>query len=181
VVLAELDVGVITMAKKHLGAIHRDAFTDARLAVQIVDGLAFVSATTEQFDLIYLDLTDPVGPASALYTRSFFADLKRTLSESGALVLHIGSPFSHPARVSACVADLRAVFAYVTPYFTHIPTYGATWGFAIASRSMAPQAISAADLEGRLMQRGIVDCQYYNGDLHHAMMALPGYVKSLIG
>ena len=181
VVLAELDAGVIEMAKKHLRSVHRDAFANPKLDVHIGDGMAFVKTTTARFDLILLDLTDPIGAAEALYTQTFYADCKRALSAGGALVLHIGSPFSHARRVVDCVANLRAVFSRVAPYFVHIPIYGATWGLAVASVTLDPCAITAVDVEQRLHDRGVGDRQFYNGEMHAAMLALPEYIKTLIG
>ena len=181
VVLAELDAGVIEMAKKHLRSVHRDVFANRQLCVQIGDGMAFVKTTNERFDLILLDLTDPIGPAAALYTEAFYTDCKRALAAGGALVLHIGSPFSHPQRVAESVANLRAVFSRVAPYFVHIPIYGATWGFAVASDALDPRAMTAVGVEQRLHERGVGDRQFYNGEMHQAMLALPEYIKTLIG
>ena len=181
VVLAELDEGVIEMAKRHLSSVHRNVFDNPKLFVRIVDGMTFVRSASERFDLIYLDLTDPDGPAAAIYSREFLGELEKVLLPDGALVLHIGSPFSHPKRVTDSVADSRTVFKRVTPYFTHIPTYGATWGFILASATLDPLAHSATDIEIRLDQRGIIDRQFYSGGTHHAMLALPGYIKALFG
>jgi spermidine synthase len=181
VVLVELDQGVIDIAKKYFHSVHRDVFSNPKLDVRIADGAAFITTTTKRFDLIYLDLTDPIGTAEALYTQSFYRDCKRALAAGGALVLHIGSPFSHPARVTESVANLRAVYSHVSPYFAHIPSYGALWGFAIASDTIDSRAISAAEIEQRLSQRGVADRQFYNGQTHAAMHALPEYIKALIG
>ena len=181
VVLAELDAGVIEMAKKHLRSVHRDVFANPKLCVHIGDGMAFIKTTTARFDLILLDLTDPIGPAEALYTQTFYADCKRALTADGALALHIGSPFSHPSRVVDSVANLRAVFSRVAPYFVHIPIYGATWGFAVASVTLDPRAITTVEVEQRLHDRGVGDRQFYNGEMHTAMLALPEYIKTLIG
>ena len=181
VVLAELDQGVIDIAKKYFQAVHHDVFANPKLDVRIGDGMAFVKTTTERFDLIYLDLTDAIGSAEALYTRAFHADCKCALAEGGALVLHIGSPFSHPQRVADSIANLRAVFSKITPYFVHIPSYGATWGFAVASDVINPGAMTAAMVDDRLKARSVNDRQYYNGDTHTALLALPGYIKILIG
>ena len=180
-VLAELDAGVIEMAKKHLRSVHRDVFAHPKLGVHIGDGMALVKTTTTRFDIILLDLTDPIGPAEALYNEAFYADCKRALTAGGALVLHIGSAFSHPQRVADSVANLRAVFARVAPYFVHIPIYGATWGFAVASDALDPRAMTAGGVEQRLRDRGVGDRQFYNGEMHTAMLALPEYIKTLIG
>ena len=71
VVLAELDADVVEMAREWLPAIHRGAFDDPRLELLLGDGRAFVEQCEERFDQIVLDLTDPFGPAVALYTREF--------------------------------------------------------------------------------------------------------------
>jgi spermidine synthase len=181
VVLAELDEGVVEIAKKYFHAVHRDVFVNPKLDVRIGDGMALIKSTTERFDLIYLDLTDPIGPTQALYTTNFYADCKRALAAGGALVLHIGSPFSHPQRVASSMKNLRAVFEKVVPYFAHIPSYGATWGFAIASDALDPRAITSESIDAQLAHRNIGDRQYFNGDIHIAMLALPGYIKTLIG
>ena len=181
VVLVELDQGVIDIAKKYFSSVHRDVFTNPKLDVRIGDGAAFVNSTSDRFDLIYLDLTDPIGPSEALYTQDFYHTCRRTLCVGGALVLHIGSPFSHPNRVAGAVANLRAVFQQVAPYFVYVPIYGAAWGFAVASDAIDLHAIAAAEVEHRLRQRGIEDRQYYNGETHVAMLAVPEYVKALIG
>ncbi len=179
VVLVELDQDVIDMAKKHFSAVHREVFSNPKLDLRIMDGAAFVSSTEERFDLIYLDLTDPIGSAASLYTPAFYADLKSILNSCGALVLHIGSPFSHADRVALTLADLRTVFARISPYFVHIPTYGACWGFAVASEALDLD-MAAAEIERRLKARSISDRRFYNGEMHRAMLALPEYVKSLI-
>ena len=181
VVLAELDQGVIHLAKKYLHAVHRDVFANPKLDVRIVDGADFVKSTADRFDLIFLDLTDPVGPAAALYTQSFYARLKQAMAPGGALVLHLGSPLYHPQRVAGCSADLRAVFAKVTPYFVHVPCYGGTWGFAVASDTLSPCEISVDEIELRLNARNIADRLFYSGDIHHAMLVLPAYIKTLFG
>lgn len=182
--LCELDGTVIDVAREWLPDIHRNVWDSPRLEVAIADGMAYVRETAScvdrRVDLIYLDLTDPVGPAEALYQPAFFADCKRALAAGGALVLHLGAAFSHPARVAATVKHLREVFNIVSPYFVHIPTYGASWGFAVASDVIDLSAVDAGTLDRRLTARGVSGLQLYTGEMHHAMQALPPYVKALI-
>ena len=181
VVLCELDQAVIEVAQAHFQSVHHDVFAHPKLDVHIGDGVEYMRAA-HGFDLIYLDLTDPLGSAEALYTPHFYADCKRALNghDSGALTLHIGSPYSHPARVKTSIENLRQVFKTVTPYFVHIPAYGATWGFAVASDALNIINISAAEINARLEQRAIADRQFYNGEMHHALLALPEYVRHLM-
>lgn len=178
--LCELDGAVIEMAKTHLVDIHHNVFADPRLQVTVGDGLAFINNTDVSYDLIYLDLTDPIEEAAALYTPDFYRRCRHVLSHGGALTLHIGSPFSHPDRVKASIGNLGAVFGHVVPYFVHIPTYGATWGFAVASDSINISAIDAVSVNAMLDARHIGQRQFYNGEMHQAMQALPEYVKALL-
>jgi len=184
VVLVELDAKVIDIARQHLFAVHRGSLDDPRLEIRIEDGLRYVRevapAKGERFDLIVLDLTDPVGPAEALYTQAFFADCKALLNQGGALALHIGAPIFQPARVRQLVDRLRDSFACVSPYFLYIPLYGSLWGLACASDTLDPKTLSAEEVDQRLAARRIGDLQYYNGAVHCAQFALPTYLRRLL-
>lgn len=96
------------------------------------------------------------------------------------MTLHIGSPFSHPERVRTSIENLKAVFAIVRAYFVHIPMYGATWGFACASPTLDIAAVTAPEIDKRITARAIADRRFYNGAVHHAMLALPEYIRKLI-
>ena len=178
--MAELDPGVIEVARAQFGRVHRGAFDDPRLEVTVGDGLAYLRGTQERYDLVAMDLTDPVGPSAELYAPATFALARRAMDEGGALVLHLGSPFSHPERVRQTLANLREVFRVVAPYFVHIPLYGSIWGFACASDSLDPRLLEPAEIDRRLAARGVGDLQYYNGETHRAVFALPNYVKNLV-
>jgi spermidine synthase len=178
--LCELDGEVITLAKQYLQAVHHGVFGDPRLHVSIDDGVRFLQNSTINYDLIYLDLTDPVGEAAALYTVDFYSACSAKLTNGGALTIHIGSPFMHPERVNVAIGRLGAVFQHVTPYFGHIPIYGATWGFAVASDVIDIAVIDAATVNSQLQARSINQRQFYNGEMHVAMQALPEYVKTLL-
>jgi spermidine synthase len=178
--MAELDPGVIEVARAHFAKVHRGAFDDPRLEVTVGDGLAYLAATSARYDLILMDLTDPVGPSEALYSPATFALAKRALAAGGALTLHMGSPFSHPGRLRTTMARLREVFAIVAPYFAYVPLYGSIWGFASASDSLDPRAVGPTEIDGRIAARGIGDLQYYNGEVHRAAFAIPNYVRPLV-
>lgn len=184
VVLVELDEKVVHIARAHLPAVHCGSLDDPRLELRIEDGLAYVEERARQggqsFDLIVLDLTDPVGPAEALYTEAFFAACKVLLRAGGALTLHLGSPVFQPSRVRDLVDRLRRVFRHVAPYFLYIPLYGSQWGMAVASDGLDARAAAPADIDVALARRGIDGLRYYNGAVHAAQFALPNYLRSLL-
>jgi spermidine synthase len=179
--MAELDPAVIEVSRAQFAQVHRNVFDDPRLKVTVGDGLAYLRETPVRYDLVCMDLTDPVGPSVELYSPETFALVKRAMAAGGALTLHIGSPFSHPQRVRTTLASLRQVFPVVTTYFAYIPIYGSIWGFACASDTLDPRTISPEEVERRIAARGIADLQYYNGETHRAVFALPNYVRELVG
>jgi spermidine synthase len=180
VVIAELDADVIAVAREQLQAVHRGAFDDPRVHIEIGDGMAYVDRSPGQFDLILLDLTDPDTPASALYSQQAMARMRRALAPGGALVLHLGSPVFHAAQVRGLLASLRAVFREVSPYGLYIPLYGAYWGLAVASDSLVPPGLDAGEVQRRIAARALTHMQYYNAGVHGALFALPNYYQKLL-
>ena len=179
-VLAELDEAVIEVSKAQLQRVHNGVWDDPRLQLQIGDGMAYVDSTTDRFDLILLDLTDPHTPAGSLYSAEALQRMRRVLNPGGALVLHLGSPVFHAEQVRALSQTLKATFAQVACYGTYVPLYGAYWGMAVCSDSLQPTAVSAAQIDERLAARGVTDLQYYNADIHGALFALPNYYRKLV-
>jgi spermidine synthase len=180
VTLCEIDLAVVDISRKHLASVHRGAFDDPRLRLRIGDGFAFVRETDEKFDLIVLDLTDPGGPSTLLYTPDFYRACAARLNPVGAMTLHIASPVAHPGRVREGLAALRTAFPRVTPYLASIPLYGGMWMMACASGTLDPRKLAAHEVDRRLAQRQIGELQYYNGDVHRAAHALPNFVRRLV-
>ncbi len=181
VTLVEIDMAVVDIARKYLASVHRGAFDDPRLTLRIEDGFAFVRNAIENYDLIVLDLTDAGGPSAELYTPDFYRACAARLTSTGALTLHVASPIAHPERIRATIAQLRTAFPVVTPYLTSIPLYGGLWMMACCSRTLDPRQMTTLQVDRRVAQRGIKDLQYYNGDTHRAAMALPNFVRALVG
>ena len=180
VTMCEIDEDVIQAAKEHLFAVHRGVFDNPRLKVRIGDGMAFLRETHERFDLIALDLNDPVGPAEALYSAEFFQQCRAALAPGGALVLHIGAPVARPARVAELAQRLNGVFRIVRPYTLYIPLYGAQWAMAVCSDKLDPKSFTADEVDRRIEARRLEDLRFYNGETHEGVFALPNFVRDLV-
>ncbi len=180
VVMAELDGAVVEMAREQLGSIHRGAFDDPRLEVRIGDGFAYVKETTDTFDLIVLDLTDPDTPAERLYTADFFRLCQRILRPGGAITLHIGSPYFDPNTVQRLTRELKEVFAIVRPMTAYVPLYGSLWGMATASDTLDPLTVDREVIAHRMAERKIDNLDYYDAEMHQALFTLPVYVRRLV-
>jgi spermidine synthase len=180
VTIAEIDATVIDISREHLEAVHRGALDDPRVSIRIGDGFRFVQETSDDYDMIVLDLTDPGGPSTELYTPAFYRACASRLTADGAMTMHVGSPVAHPDRVRATVAELRDAFGVVTPYLTSVPLYGGLWMMACCSRSLAPRSLSADAIDARIAERKLANLQYMNGDSYRAALALPNFVRTLL-
>lgn len=181
ITLVEIDGAVVDIARKYLGAVHGGALDDSRVRLVIGDGFDYVRTVSDRFDLIVLDLTDPGGPSELLYTTDFYRACAARLNPGGALSLHIASPIAHPNEIRVTIGKLRATFPLVTPYLTSVPLYGGLWMMACASATLDPKSLTAAEIDHRIAARGLRNLQYYNGDTHRAALALPNFVRDLVG
>jgi spermidine synthase len=180
VTMVEIDGDVIEVAKQHFQAVHNGVFDNPKLKVRVEDGMKFVRETQERFDLVALDLNDPVGPAAALYSMEFFQQLRQVLAPGGALVLHLGSPVAQPERVAELSQRLHSVFRIVRPYTVYIPLYGSLWAMAVCSDKLDPKAFTADEIDRRIEQRKLQELRFYNGETHEGVFALPYYVRDLV-
>ena len=180
VTIAEIDATVIDISREHLEAVHRGALDDQRVTIRIGDGFRFVQETNDDYDMIVLDLTDPGGPSTALYTPAFYRACASRLTSDGAMTMHVGSPVAHPDRVRETIGELRVAFGIVTPYLTSVPLYGGLWMMACCSRNLDPRSLSADAIDARIAQRRLAHLRYMNGDSYRAALALPNYVRTLL-
>ncbi len=185
VVMVELDPTVVELARRHFPDLHRGAFDDPRVELRFQDGMVYVREVAPtigaRFDLIFLDLTDPWSGAEALFGASFLQDCKALLTPLGAVVAHIGSPHHRPDEVRAVLQDMRQVFRIVYLHFHYIPTFGSSWGLAVAADALDCASLSSEEVDRRIQARGLRDLQHINGDVYRAAGALSPYLRQLLG
>jgi spermidine synthase len=183
VITVELDGKVIDIARQHFASVHRGAFDDPRHELKVQDGLEFVRkdapAAGLTFDLICLDLTDPVGPSVELYTEKYFSECKAILAPGGALSLHLGPAYYQAERVQELYSRLTRVFGHVTPYSVYIPFYGSQWSFAVASDAVQPASLSEAEVDKRAAER-LKDLQFITGATYRAVLAQSPVLQKLL-
>ncbi|CAE6776572.1 Polyamine aminopropyltransferase [Paraburkholderia nemoris] len=183
IVVAELDAEVVRLTREYLPEVHGGAFDDPRVELVIGDAADFVAGAlqtvpaTEQFDLVVFDLTPPDSPASGLYTPDFYMQLKRVMSPTAALSLHLGSPYFHAERIAGLLNDLRDTFAIVRTMSTFIPLYGSLWMMATASDTLDPASLTVEALTERLAARRIDSLKHYDPTLHAGLFSASRSVR----
>jgi len=180
IVMAELDAVVIDVSRRYLGVINKGALDDPRLEIQIGDGYEYVKSTSERFDMIVLDLTDPDTPAFHLYSEDFFRMCQNRLKPGGMMTLHLGSPVYQAETVRKNAANLRKVFKHVAPLSLFIPLYGSLWCLAVAGDSADPRTVSVDTIAQRMTDRRLDDLRFYHPSLHPALFTLPRFVQDIV-
>jgi len=135
VVLAELDEAVIEISKEYFPTVSKGAFKDPRLEVQIGDARKFVENTSEKFDVVIIDLTDPEGPSKFLFTKEFYSKLKSIMNQGGVLSVQTGSPIFEPLVCGRVNATLAEVFENTAPYASFVPTFFIIESYGLATDS----------------------------------------------
>jgi len=175
-VLVEIDAMVVKAARQFFPALAK-GFDDPRAEVLIEDGIAYLKSKTDEFDVILIDSTDPVGPAEGLFRREFYADCYKALKADGILTIQSESPWIPDLQsvIRQANQDLKSLFPIVMPYTAAIQTYQAgLWMFQMASKKYNPlDNIDSSRYHG-------FDLGYYNRELHRACFVLPGFVTNLL-
>ncbi len=181
VVMVEIDKGVVDFSKEYLPGLSDGAFDDARLELVIADGADYMRDATEQFDVIIVDSTDPIGPGEVLFTDHFYGHAKARLAEGGVLVTQNGVPFMQGDELRGTMRAFRSLFQVATCYLATVPTYvGGPMAFGFGTDNADLLAIDSATLAARQKAAGPGELRYYTPDVHKGAFALPGYVQKLV-
>jgi len=172
----EIDQAVIDMCVKYLPKHSAGAFDDPRVKVVIDDGVNYVTACQDRFDVIISDSTDPIGPGESLFTSRFYQGIANCLAEDGVFVAQNGVSFMQLDEVTTTHQRLSPCLPEVAFYSAAVPTYvGGIMTFAWATRNPALQQVTEDTLAERQAARGI-HTRYYRPAVHRASFALPAYI-----
>lgn len=178
VLLVDMDERVIEVCKEYLPEVNRGAFDDQRVELKFMDAYTFIRDWSgSSFDVIIVDLTDPISLISAkLYTQEFFKLVSSKLLKDGILSIQCESPtiskWLFPIHFANIAATIRSVFKHVIHAREFIFSYGSDWGFTFASQLTNFKSLTKHEIDKRLNERGI-KTSYYCGETHESMTRLP--------
>ncbi len=172
-VLCEIDGRVVELCREYLPEISC-ALSDSRADVQIADGIKYVQEHKNEFDVIMVDSTDPVGPAVGLFAVDFYRAIYESLKEDGIFVAQTESPFFHKELIKGVYRDVKSIFPIARLYTCAIPTYpSGYWSFTMGSKKYDPIETDTSKIPE-------LDTRYYCADIHKAAFALPRFAAELI-
>lgn len=184
VVMAEIDQRVVDLSNEYLGV--QGDYNDPRVDLVIGDAGEYVrscKSSGDKFDLIILDLTEPVGPSANLFTEGFLENLAGILPTDGTIVdsdsVYLtmdGGAFLQETSGGGenLVHAMRRtkLLPHMEVYRTKIPLYpGADFGFFIYSHDGVSLANPVREFNAR----------HYNPEVHRAAFAIPNWQKSWLG
>ena len=177
-VLCEIDGLVIDKSIELLPTMACDIDgSNPRVKLHIDDGIAYIRDHQDEFDIILIDSTDPIGPAVGLFEEDFYRLVHGALKQDGIMVAQSESPFYHDDIQKKMYANLRAVFPIVEMYQAFIPTYpSGFWSFAFASKTYHP----VKDFDRQRTANRNFYTRYYNEDLHLGAFMLPTFARENI-
>jgi spermidine synthase len=176
VTMVEIDPAVTEFCAAQLPSISNGAFDDPRLELVFADGAKFVHACADQFDVIIVDSTDPVGPGEVLFHEEFYRGAKSRLAPGGVLVTQNGVPFMQASELIGTMEKFGRLFAVATCYMATIPTYvGGPMAMGWGSDNHKLTAVTIDQLKERFRAANF-KTRYYTPDVHLASFALPQYV-----
>lgn len=177
-VLCEIDGLVIDKSIELLPTMACDIDgSNPRVKLHIDDGIAYIRDHQDDFDIILIDSTDPIGPAVGLFEEDFYRLVHGALKQDGIMVAQSESPFYHADIQKKMYANLRSVFPIVEMYQAFIPTYpSGFWSFAFASKTYHP----IKDFDRQRTANRNFYTRYYNEDLHLGAFMLPTFARENI-
>ncbi len=184
VTMVEIDRRVIELSNRYL-CVNGD-YDDPRVTLVVDDAGSLIRAARAEgrtYDVVVLDLTEPVGPSANLFTEEFCAELAAVVSETGVIVdsdsiflTRDGGRFlqevSGGGENLVSVMRRTRLLPHIEVYRTKIPLYpGADFGFFLYSRDGVSLRRPVAAYRGR----------HYDPEVHRAAFALPRWQRDWLG
>lgn len=184
VTMVEIDKRVVELSSEYLAV--NGNYGDPRANLTIENAADFVArelVAHKKYDVILLDLTEPVGPSAGLFTKSFCEQIVQLLPQDGVIIdsdsVFLSTQGGHFLQEQSGEGDnlvslmlKERLLPHVEMYRTNIPFYpGADFGFFAYSHNGVSLSEPKSDYEGR----------HYNDAVHRAAFALPNWQKNWLG
>lgn len=171
----EIDGKVVELCKKYIPST-ACGFDDKRMHLHIGDGLEFVRNCSNEYDVIIVDSSDPVGPGEVLFGKPFYEAVYKALKADGAAASQAESVFLYQDTVKRLCSFTGELFPYSGYAFIAVPTYPAgSIGVCVASKK------SPVDQPVRPVDEVLAEeLRYYTAEIHQSAFRLPAFVNKFL-
>lgn len=176
VVLCEIDGMVIDVCKKYLPSIAGE-LDNPKVEILVEDAIEYIKTKRDEFDIILIDSTDPMGPGEGLFTEEFYTNVKKSLKKGGIVAAQSESPVVNKEEIKKMYTLLKKVFPITSTFTSPIPTYpGGYWAWAFCSEEVEPLSY----IDEKRCEEITKTCKIYNKEYHLARFALPNFLKQIL-
>lgn len=180
--MVEIDRGVVDLSNKYLPG-HNDGgkiYQNPKANLIIQDAFKYIKETTQKYDVIVVDSTDPIGAAEALFSEEFYKLCKDALKPGGILVTQNGVPFLQPDELTQTVKLWDKLGLNGTCYLITVPTYYGgqmALGYGVNGELKLP---SLETLQSRLKAANLQNLRQYTPEVHLGAFALPKWIQDIM-
>ncbi|NLX90792.1 MAG: fused MFS/spermidine synthase [Firmicutes bacterium] len=181
-VMVDIDKETVELCKQYLPQWSQGTFEDPRVEVLYMDARKYLEENTEQWDIIFLDLPEPLdnGPCYLLFTTEFYKTVAERLRPGGHIALQADNLNPKLFQCHAAIYNtLKRHFKIVDSYGTYIPSFDTEWGFIFASQTVSALDFSNEKINSILEEREITDLRFYDGLTHQALFSLTKDIRFL--
>jgi spermidine synthase len=164
--MVEIDEKVVHASKVYLPAVSGN-LSDSRVRFIFEDGVTFVKSKVNEYDIIIVDSSDPIGPATVLFEKDFYLSLHRALKDDGLMVCQSQSPIFHQEVMKQTYERISSIYDVTMMYTAVVPTYpGGLWSFTIGSKKYK----ELQPFQG-------TETKYINDEVLKSCFALPQFMR----
>ncbi|XP_033763743.1 spermidine synthase-like [Pecten maximus] len=177
--MCEIDEKVIDVSKKFLPKM-ACGFDSPKLKLHIGDGFEYMKKHQGEFDVIITDSSDPIGPASSLFEKSYYELMKKALNPTGILCCQGECLWLHLELIKSMQDFCRNLYPVVDYAYTTIPTYpSGQIGFILCS--LNPDTSFSEPLRKFTEEEHIrLKLRYYNAEVHRGAFTLPEFARKVL-
>ncbi len=167
----ELDEKVIEVSRSYLKNVHNGSLDNPRVNTITEDGRYYLANNQEKYDIIVIDLPDPLKlELSALYSQEFYQLVYNSLEEDGIMVTQANSPYHYLIAHASIYKTIKSVFPNVKSYTIPISSMS-SMGYIIASKNIILENVS---------NRQKIDGKWYNSNDHEKIFYEPEFLREFL-
>lgn len=141
--LLPMDSALYRLAKEHALFTHLNlnAHDDQRITVHFERAFQFLSERDNAFDVILIDIPDPLDlEINQYFTKEFYALCSKALKEKGILLTQAGSPYFATKAFYSINTTLKAAGFATIPMHNQVLSLG-EWGWIMGGKGMTTSAM----------------------------------------
>ncbi|GHN02406.1 polyamine aminopropyltransferase 1 [Cytophagales bacterium WSM2-2] len=139
--LVDLDRAMTDLFRNNgsLRKLNDQSLLSPKVKIYNEDAFQWIRQNKVSYDFVAVDFPDPSNYSlGKLYTVSFYKELYRSLSDSGAVVIQATSPYVAKESFWIINETLRKAGFSTAPYHSHVPSFG-EWGYILAFKQPLPE------------------------------------------